>query len=573
MTGVSGTTYAIHPALGIARMGNAVADPIDPSTYYLGGESLYEVPNQGQPYKTGGRLKKQAQRFRIYEYADGQATREITLQTPGIASIQWTVRLANRKAALNTDQPTGSISLPAVVPPECYGLNDATSPDPHYYPAKTRNPQVAVADRAQLCIDSGAQSVGGTITQVNLSGTIAMFDETGSNPVSKAVAMGTLYAEPGTGRLLVFGGNGISEGLLNGQFTPLRKLTDWGNNNAWYDDSADGPVQATITFADGTTVTLDQPGQQAWVISAAPRYAPAMNWFTTLYDVAVNAVQPTTTVVAQPSFANDIFPILRCVSLLQWLSIRASAGHGTGRGGYYLDAARMQLVSDNNSSPNSDPYLARNGVFSRIRNPNQDVDRATVQRFMPQVSHDITSEPSEDFDITAVTPLQFAKLQAWRDGNFSADGVPEFVPLEQVAISQQPTMLDRAALEGTAGTPFYPGIESWRIMRPAGIYASGMPLRMARSTQPGDLTIGNALPWQADFLDCNDIWWPVQRPNEVTRDGQPAQLWVPNEWIPTEDTADYNKMVLGWWQLGFVVTNDDGATYVEVEGTAGDPIA
>src|SRR5262245_14609689 len=44
-------TYAIHPAIGIARLGNAVADPADSSSYYLGAESPYQVPNQGQPYK------------------------------------------------------------------------------------------------------------------------------------------------------------------------------------------------------------------------------------------------------------------------------------------------------------------------------------------------------------------------------------------------------------------------------------------------------------------------------------------------------------------------------------------
>jgi hypothetical protein len=141
--------------------------------------------------------------------------------------------------------------------------------------------------------------------------------------------------------------------------------------------------------------------------------------------------------------------------------------------------------------------------------------------------------------------------------------VPNIVPFDQVPVAQQPAALDRAALEGTAGTPFYPGIESWRILVSPGTYAA--PMRIGNKTQPGDLTIGNALPWQADFLDCNDIWWPIQRPNEVSRDGQALQEWVPNSWINIQDNGDYHTMVLGWWELGFVVTHDDGNTYVEVE--------
>jgi hypothetical protein len=116
MAGQAGKTYAIHPALGIARMGNAIVVPDDPTTWYLGAESPYEVPNKGQPYKVGTQVKKQGQRFRIYEYDNGVATREITLQQSDIAAIEWTVRLANRKAALNTDAAPGSISRPAVVP-------------------------------------------------------------------------------------------------------------------------------------------------------------------------------------------------------------------------------------------------------------------------------------------------------------------------------------------------------------------------------------------------------------------------------------------------------------------------
>ena len=121
MAGAAEKTYAIHPALGVARVGNAVVDIADTSTWYLGAESPYEVPNKDKPYKIGTQVKKQAQRFRIYEFENGQATREITLQQGDVTGIEWTVHLANRKAALHTDVPPGTISRPAVIPPPVYG--------------------------------------------------------------------------------------------------------------------------------------------------------------------------------------------------------------------------------------------------------------------------------------------------------------------------------------------------------------------------------------------------------------------------------------------------------------------
>jgi L-Lysine epsilon oxidase N-terminal/L-lysine epsilon oxidase C-terminal domain len=561
MAGSTDTTYAIHPAVGIARVGNAEADVADPSSFYLGAEAPYEVPNQGQPYKSGGKIKKQAQRFRIYEFQAGKATREITLQQEDVAGIEWTVHLANRKAALDTDADPGTPSKPTVVPPAVFTPIGSTAPT-HYWPATTRNAPVAAADRARLCIDAGPQSVGGAVTQRDLSGAITFPDSP-----SKAVTLGRLCTEPGTGRLLVFAADGLSEGLLDGTFSPLPKLTDWGNNDQWYDDTADGWVRARIAFRDGTEVTLDQPDQSAWVLCAAPRFTPAFNCFTSLHDVSI-AVAPTSGEGdSRPSFARDIYPVLRSISVLGWISARGSVGHGTGRGGYYLSLDRLRLMSDNDPSPGSDPYKARQAVFARIRDPNKPAERAGVQKYMPQVSGDITKHVDRPYEIAAVTRLQYAMLRKWAGGDFEADGVPAYVPLDKMDVAEQPPALDLAALESSAGTPFYPGIESWRIMAAPELYSS--PSRIGEKARPGDLTMGNALPWQADFLDCNDIWWPIQRPNEVTREGQPLQPWVPAGWIPEGRQPDYNKMAEGWWRLGFVVTRDDGATYEEAEGTAG----
>ena len=90
-------------------------------------------------------------------------------------------------------------------------------------------------------------------------------------------------------------------------------------------------------------------------------------------------------------------------------------------------------------------------------------------------------------------------------------------------------------------------------------------MRIKGDSQPGDLTIGNALPWQADYLDCTDTWWPVQRPGQVTRDGAPMQSWVPDEWGGDTEDPDFGQMVQNWWRLGFVISAQNGATYYETE--------
>ena len=60
--------YRIHPAIGIARVGNA-----DRATFFIGPE----FPNFGPAgppslalfnYKSGGLIRPQAARFRVYEY-------------------------------------------------------------------------------------------------------------------------------------------------------------------------------------------------------------------------------------------------------------------------------------------------------------------------------------------------------------------------------------------------------------------------------------------------------------------------------------------------------------------------
>src|SRR6266851_7734463 len=91
--------YRIHPAIGIARIGDAPA-----ANFFFAPERPNDrlVP----PFKVAGRIRRQAQRFRIYEYTESAGvwtvSREITADLPDVVELTWTVHLANRKAAFFT---------------------------------------------------------------------------------------------------------------------------------------------------------------------------------------------------------------------------------------------------------------------------------------------------------------------------------------------------------------------------------------------------------------------------------------------------------------------------------------
>ena len=78
---------SIHPAIGIARVGNS-------DEWFVGPEqpAVNPVPDGG--YKDqSGKIKKQAARFRVFAKFDNDVVEEY--QGP----VRWKVELANKKAA------------------------------------------------------------------------------------------------------------------------------------------------------------------------------------------------------------------------------------------------------------------------------------------------------------------------------------------------------------------------------------------------------------------------------------------------------------------------------------------
>ena len=138
-----------------------------PEGWFLGPETPGPHPVPAGGFKDdAGRIKPQAARFRLYGLdRDGQVVAEVTADD---ADIQWTVHLANTKAAwynfdIALDIPRGQ------GPPGRAAASRARSDA-----LPRRN--AAITDRARLRIDPGPRSVGGANANADGEDASARFD-------------------------------------------------------------------------------------------------------------------------------------------------------------------------------------------------------------------------------------------------------------------------------------------------------------------------------------------------------------------------------------------------------------
>jgi hypothetical protein len=170
---------AIHPAIGIARVGSSRND------YLLAPQVPFPPPRPvDSSHDATGQLKREAVEFRIYGYDADGSTVELTADN---ADIVWTVHVANAKAAwykfrhaMDLDALSGTV-------------------------VEWRNPTVVIpAERRRLVINPGPRSISGR-DQGGLSE--HRFD-TGTFK-DTPVYLGELRTTP-QGRMLFLAGHGVS---------------------------------------------------------------------------------------------------------------------------------------------------------------------------------------------------------------------------------------------------------------------------------------------------------------------------------------------------------------------------
>jgi hypothetical protein len=515
---------AIHPGIGVARVGNS------PEGYYIGPEVMDPPPmTPGELRDAQGALKREAARFRIYGYnAAGEVVREITARE---ADIEWTVELANKKAAWYQFQI--ALDIPEALDPK---MAD---------PTLLRN--ASVTDRTSLAIVPGARTICGA----DQFGTAYQFDS--GSFVGTPVYLGELRTDE-AGRLLFLGGRGVSASPTG---TPIFDPADGNsfiNANGWYDDASDGPVTAEVTL-DGRSIPVDP----AWVVTAPPNYAPEAVGVRTLYDLLQDLyIQAGWMKAPAPvSFRHDVYPILQRLTNLQWVNAGFASQFGRGGPHPFNDPAYARALS----------WLPPHGGFD----VHQEVRLQVLHSFRapdptdanqlpwPWIYGDAMDVPPGDSprQNASVSPTQYAVLQAWAAGQFVDDWERPYDPprrIDQVPLPEQPAMLDKAALHFCLADAFHPGCEvTWPVRhitmfsspfrivhrpadQPPPDYGPTLTPEVALSPTgplyaqgPGDLSRWMGLPWQADTGFCRSgyasktysydpfipTFWPARVPNQV----------------------------------------------------------
>jgi L-Lysine epsilon oxidase N-terminal/L-lysine epsilon oxidase C-terminal domain len=570
---VSGPVYKVHPSIGVARVG-------DSDGYYFAPDETGGLPinPDGHPFgprdfrDRDGHVRRQAARFDVYRHGSPHPEDPGVLVRPGadgVSAIEWTVHVANKKAAWY-EFIVGSGS-------------SGYAPD---HPLRNRD-VVVPAQRQQLMIDPGPRTVRGP----NQSRSFSADDNPDRYPVtfpppdiepSTITTLGEMHTDE-TSRLIVVGGFGRS-----GSTDRPPNVADYANNDAWWDDTADGPVTARLVMDDGSVVPVEGA---SWVLVAPPKFAPELVNLVTLYDtmldVAVRQMGLRPEIYSaglwnrdhKSSWQEDVKPILERIQSYRHVAAIPRNAH--------------ELDMDKLGAPDPAYRGTRQFYLSLIRPPDQSNLRTSPTNgmpLMPVLCGDncfVAGALASAF--LTVTQLQYFNLQQWADGKFVAGATSALAGGANV---------DRIALENCVGGAFSPGIEMTWVSRNPSIYAEPFRIHKASETpqplslgqdferglEPGDLCKYMALPWQADFNECSGeiagdryaYWWPAQRPDYVyiVHNGELLQVaWVGSDTDQNADDylefADDTDMVEMWSQLGFIYNtgSDKDPRFVEVERT------
>jgi hypothetical protein len=499
-------SVAVHPAVGIARVGNSL------DSFFFGPELPGSLPVAPGGFKDAtGAIARQAARFRIFGYdAAGVVLQEITAAD---AAITWTVSVANTKAAWYDFDRAMDLPVAAAV--------------------KRRNPDVTGADRERLVVAAGERSVSGPAAEPVALDAGRFLD--GPVPLGELLTdeFGRLVFLPAEGR-----------GYAPGQ----APLTSFANNDGWCDDTCDGPVLATVTI--GRRTLQAEPG---WVIVAPPNYGPGIRaGLITAYDssrLGWDTVDGAELTAANVSFRDDILPILGRIVDMQWVNAGYLGSNGWGSGADYLAPDLLARLAD----PSPANAALRNQIFEQFRSPDYGVEQPVAE---PQMYGDGVAFPARSpYQWLAVTAIQYALLRAWAAGTFTDDR-DRPSPSDLVALSpgEQVVALDRAGLDACLGGAYHPGIEVPWTLRVPPMWSHPRRLRLRSTTVerldegdeltpertmatdgplagsgPGDLTRWMSTPWHSDAASCRsgrepDIstvlptFWPARIPNHVLRE-------------------------------------------------------
>nr|CAG8466834.1 12191_t:CDS:10 [Entrophospora candida] len=509
-------SFAIFPPIGIARVGNS-------TDYYVGAEISGVYVGEGDTFfkfkDENNRVRPQAARFRIYGYDENGVVREIKLTDENEnvkVKIVWTVTLANKKAAHTRFSGIKK-----------YKLDD-----------KKRNPNWEYDRSTLIATETQDLSSDDGNKEKDFEGYVY---RTNNDPGHK-LELGKMIMEK-EGSLLIIGGKGKS-----GRVKKDVLITEYANNDYWYDDTSDGSIDATVTITiNGSEKTLKNKESKSWVLVAPPKYAPGIPNLVSLYQVIKETQGLIPMNASNVEYYRDIRPIFDTIHKNSWVNLMAFNGHGLNSKGYFLRPELEKRLKDNTEQEEG----LRKSIFSRVRKPDGIVNPfekngQAYEYFMPPLSGNsgdvVTSLPDTFLTVTAG---QYRLLENWARGDFvvnehneptkynyqflregtgrypkykkESNGTSEYKEFEEVItdVSDQVKNLRKAPLEWSVGGAFFPGIEMTYVAYYSYTFSDKYEFRINESIEPGDINAYMALPWQADFNECSDHWWPAQRPDVV----------------------------------------------------------
>ncbi|HEY0652308.1 MAG TPA: LodA/GoxA family CTQ-dependent oxidase, partial [Chryseosolibacter sp.] len=371
--------YKIHPAIGIARLGDSPDFFVGPEI--PGAANASDIGSAAPPYKSGDQIKPQAARFRVFEYADNgkgyEVKREVNLSEADIDSLVWEVHVANRKASFFAFNGLA-------------GFDRAAEP--------RRNGATNESKRKKLEIDPGPRTIFGKSKPPEDISKKNPKKESWPDPapVPAITKLGRLATDK-NGNLLVIGAEGLAVSRPG-----AAAINDYANNDGWFDDVFDGSVKAFLKFKGGKSIEAEP----AWVICGPPDFAPALFNVVTLYDVLYdlaarelklpgNEILFTTGELAnlskinsefrkagkaelsayKPDFATEIFPILARADMMRFVFGPAASAH-------VLMAGQWNDLASNSSAT----AWRRQTVFNSLRPP--DAKATDTKPDMPKLLGD-----------------------------------------------------------------------------------------------------------------------------------------------------------------------------------------
>lgn len=386
------TSIRIHPGIGIARLGDSdefYVGPEAPGVVVDPGGSNGPGPNGGTYRDSAARLKRQAQRYRVYAYdADDKVVAELTSDSGLIQSMRWRVHVRNMKAAN-------------------YAFQGAYLFDPD----KLRNPSIQAGkkpiERDKLIIDPGVHTIAsGQAGPVVMKGDIFTGVEKGLLPgalrfegftpkdiskevevtykAAKGIELGQLRLDskdrllfvpaPGKGECVTTPKVALSNpsetvnppnGPEDGK-NPLTNQFAYFNVPGWWDDTCGGEIDVTVVLKDGTVLSTRDgvksvtdegtrnPRAGAWIVTAPPKFAPHMYHVVSIRDRVYEAFPEAYPYAKQKTnFYRDVYPIFVNAVNYGWVSAEASgvtgakgAAHGPKQAGNLLSPQYMASFTD-----------------------------------------------------------------------------------------------------------------------------------------------------------------------------------------------------------------------------------